>query len=251
MTEDDTQLEDRVEQLEETIKKMLPSRREALGMGVAGLAGASLMSGTASAGSSQVGTIGSASQRADLFAEDVDISDTLTVGGQTTFNGPVAGVEGIPAGGIIMWSGSIANIPSGFALCDGTNGTPDLTDRFVVGAGGSESVGATGGTDNQSVNVSISGTTDDAAFQGPDQSTGDVLNNNSFPSKLYQRAFNGPESEFITQYNVNGEVARFTGSGFNFGTANIKPLRADFSASGSDSFDNRPSYYALAYIMKL
>jgi len=77
MTEDDTQLEDRVEQLEETIKKMLPSRREALGMGVAGLAGASLMSGTASAGSSQVGTIGSASQQVDLFVEDLEIGDTV------------------------------------------------------------------------------------------------------------------------------------------------------------------------------
>lgn len=38
----------------------------------------------------------------------------------------------IPAGGIIMWSGTIASIPSGWALCNGSNGTPDLTDKFVV-----------------------------------------------------------------------------------------------------------------------
>jgi len=40
----------------------------------------------------------------------------------------------IPRGGIIIWSGSIASIPAGWALCDGTNGTPDLQNRFVVGA---------------------------------------------------------------------------------------------------------------------
>jgi len=74
---DVSQLETRIDELEETIRKMLPSRREALGMGVAGLAGASLMSGTASAGSGQVGTIGDSSNLVDLVAEDVTIIDTL------------------------------------------------------------------------------------------------------------------------------------------------------------------------------
>jgi hypothetical protein len=54
----------------------------------------------------------------------------------------------VPSGGIIMWSGSIGSIPSGWSLCDGTNGTPDLRDRFVVGAGGSYAVDATGGADS-------------------------------------------------------------------------------------------------------
>ncbi|TES91563.1 MAG: hypothetical protein E3J94_03655 [Desulfobacteraceae bacterium] len=39
------------------------------------------------------------------------------------------------AGGIIMWSGAIVDIPSGYVLCNGANGTPDLRDRFVVGSG--------------------------------------------------------------------------------------------------------------------
>ena len=39
----------------------------------------------------------------------------------------------IPIGGIIMWSGSIANIPTGWALCNGSNGTPNLTNKFVYG----------------------------------------------------------------------------------------------------------------------
>ena len=56
------------------------------------------------------------------------------------------GANRIPAGLIAMWSGSVANVPSGWALCDGSNGTPDLRDRFIVGAGGSYNVGSTGGS---------------------------------------------------------------------------------------------------------
>lgn len=40
----------------------------------------------------------------------------------------------VPAGGIIMWSGTIATIPSGWVLCNGSNGTPDLRNRFIVAA---------------------------------------------------------------------------------------------------------------------
>ena len=54
-------------------------------------------------------------------------------------------VSAVPTGGIIMWSGSIASIPAGYVLCDGTNGTPNLKDSFVVGAGATYAVGNTGG----------------------------------------------------------------------------------------------------------
>lgn len=54
----------------------------------------------------------------------------------------------IPIGGIILWSGSVASIPSGWALCNGSSGTPDLRGRFVVGAGGAHSPGDTGGADS-------------------------------------------------------------------------------------------------------
>jgi len=98
-TEDDadvSQLEHRIDELEATIRKMLPSRREALGMGVAGLAGASLMSGTASAGSAQVGTIGDSSNLVDLVAEDVTITDTLNT----------ASISGAAAGEALLSDGS-------------------------------------------------------------------------------------------------------------------------------------------------
>jgi hypothetical protein len=52
----------------------------------------------------------------------------------------------IPTGAILLWSGSIGSIPAGYVLCNGNNGTPDLRDRFIVGAGSTYAVDATGGS---------------------------------------------------------------------------------------------------------
>ena len=57
----------------------------------------------------------------------------------------VAG-DSFPTGGIILWSGAANAIPTGWVLCDGQNSTPDLRNRFVVGAGDSYAVDATGGS---------------------------------------------------------------------------------------------------------
>ena len=51
----------------------------------------------------------------------------------------------VPSGVVMMWSGAANAIPSGYVLCDGTNSTPDLRNRFVIGAGDTYAVGATGG----------------------------------------------------------------------------------------------------------
>ena len=65
----------------------------------------------------------------------------------------------IPTGIISMWSGALNAIPSGWALCNGENGTPDLRDKFVVGAGGNYGVGATGGAASASVSGNTGWTT--------------------------------------------------------------------------------------------
>jgi hypothetical protein len=63
----------------------------------------------------------------------------------------------IPTGMISLWYGAIGSIPTGWYLCDGANGTPDLRDRFIVGAGSTYSVSATGGfTDSIVVSYSSS-----------------------------------------------------------------------------------------------
>lgn len=70
----------------------------------------------------------------------------------------VAGVNFymVPQGAIIMWSGLLANIPGGWALCDGDGGTPDLRNRFIYGCSASENPGATGGSIQHSHSVDIS-----------------------------------------------------------------------------------------------
>jgi len=52
----------------------------------------------------------------------------------------------VPPGLIAIWSGATNAIPTGWLICDGTNSTPDLRDRFIIGAGSTYSVGATGGS---------------------------------------------------------------------------------------------------------
>ena len=76
------------------------------------------------------------------------VSDKMNVNGTMQATNLTVGTVTnayMPRGGIILWSGSIATIPTGWVLCDGTNSTPDLRNRFVVGAGSTYAVAATGG----------------------------------------------------------------------------------------------------------
>lgn len=58
----------------------------------------------------------------------------------------------VPAGVIVMWSGTISTIPSGWALCNGSNNTPDLRARFIVGAGSTYAVSNKGGNASFTLN---------------------------------------------------------------------------------------------------
>ncbi len=58
-----------------------------------------------------------------------------------------------PVGTIVVWSGTVEDIPTGWALCDGTNGTPDLRGRFVLGTGGTYNPGDTGGSEEVTMTV--------------------------------------------------------------------------------------------------
>lgn len=65
-----------------------------------------------------------------------------------------ASINFFPSGGIVMWNGTPSNIPGGWVLCDGSNGTPDLRDRFIVGAGRNYNPNAVGGMDSVSLSIS-------------------------------------------------------------------------------------------------
>jgi len=75
----------------------------------------------------------------------------------TTYNASLNQI--IPTGVIVMWSGSIASIPSGWALCNGANGTPDLRSRFIVGAGNTytQNTSGAGSSGFQTITVAANG----------------------------------------------------------------------------------------------
>lgn len=152
---------------------------------------------------------------------NLKVDGTLTAGGTVT----AASFEGngtIPVGGIIMWSGSA--IPSGWALCDGNNGTPNLTGRFIVG-GTLGNIGITGGTNSvalktenlPSFTATVSIATKQIGFGAVKSTSGDAARN--------AKGGSGDDGG-----NLTGD-ARFTGS--------ATPL------------ENRPLFYTLAYIMRV
>ena len=144
------------------------------------------------------------------------------------FNGVTVAGEGIPTGGIILWSGSTASIPAGWYLCNGANGTPNLQDRFVVGAGSSYAVGGTGGATTASVGGTTGATTLTTA-QMPSH-------NHSYESNTW---YGG--SEYLGG-----------GGGIWFGGTSTGSTGGGSSHthSMSGTVDTRSLYYALAYIMK-
>jgi hypothetical protein len=70
----------------------------------------------------------------------------------------LSGAGGLPVGCIVLWSGTLGTIPGGWALCNGSNGTPDLRDRFIMGGGGSMGTTlSTGGSNSTTGTTGLSG----------------------------------------------------------------------------------------------
>lgn len=201
------------------------------------------------------------------------VSKSVNGSADVAFTGPEVG--SIPSGGIIMWSGSIASIPAGWILCDGNNGTPDLRDRFVVSVGSTYAVGDIGGAavvslteaDLPSHTHSFSATTGAA---GAHSHTG-TANYVSLAGTLVS----GGRGQFsATQYGIVGNPQGLSNHGSGTGIGGVYSnvdidashshtlsvsIAADHThtvsgttgATGSGSaHENRPPYYALAYIMK-
>ena len=149
-----------------------------------------------------------------------------------------ASAPAIPSGGIILWSGSTGSVPSGWYLCDGTNGTPDLRNSFIVGAGNTYAVGATGGTADAIVvshtHTATSSVTDPGHAHA--STAGNFVNTSG-------SGYNGVRAD-ITTYTLgqNANTATAT-TGITVGTT---VATAGVSGTGQ----NLPPYYALAYIQK-
>lgn len=133
-----------------------------------------------------------------------------------------------PAGIISMWSGAIVDIPNGWVICDGNNGTPDLRDKFITGAGSSYGVGDTGGENTHQLSIG----------EIPSHNHGAVGNH----SHSYTR--------YRTTWRINtGTTANVWYDASSVGTGGAGG-HTHSSNGGDVAHENRPPYYALAFIMK-
>ena len=169
-------------------------------------------------------TAASAKVLGALEAQSLQTSGAVTVGGDLSVGGAISGNGTIPVGCIILWSGSQTNIPEGWALCNGqtSNGrkTPDLRNRFVVGAGsgGEYAVGATGGEKTH------------------------ALTEREMPSHSHSYSYRA--------YDLAGSWKN-QGNFYAVDKGDNWKSASTASAGGSQPHENRPPYYALCYIMRV
>lgn len=202
-------------------------------------------------------------------------SSTLIVNGDAKFNGKIKsdvnstgnvigqkiyGEGTMPAGAIIMWSGNPLSLPKGWALCDGTNGTPNLKGRFIVGYDPNDAdYNATQKTGPNFTDAD--GTSDGTNTQDAKQVR--LLSTQSgLPSHGHKVIDEGHVHNFKDLFQGDGHVA----SGGGERVADFQEIEAlkttekaftGISINNSDeqnaanNIENRPPYYVLAYIIKL
>jgi len=180
---------------------------------------------------------------------DLGISDGSASGqvlttdgsGNFSFTSLPAAVSSVPSGIISLWSGASNAIPAGYALCDGTNNTPDLRNRFVVGAGSTHAVGATGGSADATLVAhthTYSGSTSTKSLTG----TFDTSKPN---------AATGIVSVSSEGIGPAGDGAQYSGARYTIDASHSHTFSGSTNSTGSSATNaNLPPYYALCYIMK-
>ena len=215
---------------------------------------------TSSTGVTVTGTVNATSFSGSLAASNLTGALPAISGANLT------GIEAFVTGMILLWYGNTGNIPTGFVLCDGNNSTPDLRDRFVVGAGSAYSPGNTGGSSSVTLStsqlpshthsLSASGTTGGggshrhygfANATGGQQRTGSNLSANNFAAKG-TGAGNIYETYNITTAGNDASAGKTSEASSHTHSFSLSGNTG--SAGSGSSIENRPPYYALCYIMK-
>jgi hypothetical protein len=179
--------------------------------------------------------------------------------------GPVTATQGqlnspIPAGIIAMWSGALLAVPSGWALCDGSNGTPDLRNRFVVSQGSTYPLGTTGGGTTTSSGGSHSHTTSTTGSHSHSGVTGGTaLTVDQIPSHTHTYQTDGTDGSRLLaaggSFSVDGNTATTSSTGGSQTHTHTISSDGAHSHTVSTASDHThtvtPPYFALAYIMKV
>lgn len=204
---------------------------------------------------------------------------------ESTLGIPGGVTDAVPSGTIVMFHGS--TIPTGWAICNGQNGTPDLRDRFIVGAGSSYNLGATGGSDTVTLSTNqipahshtitggshshtVSGGSHSHTISGGSHThslsgslSGSILvwftsgwGNSLGVSGGIKNGYNSGNADLSV--SLSGSVGSATpsmtcgnASPGNMTCGNASPSMTASNAGGGGSHENRPPYYALYFIMKL
>ncbi len=157
------------------------------------------------------------------------------------------GVNEVPTGVIVMWSGSLASIPDGWTLCDGTSGTPDLRDRFIMGTAALQDPGAFGGTSAHGHSVDAhnhlvqppTGSTNSAG--GHSHSTGS-------PSSTADVDGNGLPHQDVASWSHTHTVNSVANHSHN---VTIGDFFTAEEIGATNTSEHLPPYFKLAFIMKL
>lgn len=150
----------------------------------------------------------------------------------------------MPSGGIIMWSGTIATVPSGWYLCNGSNGTPDLRNKFIIGADADS-----GGVAKTSITGSATqtGGTKDAIVVSHTHTATSTVTDPSHSHLVPNSASYAGSIGGKTAYGGAGDLGNASTSAASTGIT----VGTSISTVGSDGTNqNLPPYYALAFIMK-
>ncbi len=161
----------------------------------------------------------------------------------------------IPSGIIVMWSGSISNIPKGWVLCNGQNGTPDLRDKFIVGAGREYTIGDTGGAKEVTLTVSqLPSHNHTADYAGAHSHTG-ITNTTGSHTHTYSRFIPSGSSVYAPGNWSNRGLQSYETSESGEHSHSVTTTTAGAhthtinNTGGGQPHENRPPYYALAFIM--
>ena len=160
----------------------------------------------------------------------------------------------VPRGIIVMWSQE--NTPVGWAICDGTNGTPDLRDRFIVGAGNSYVLDAIGGEAEVTLQVNempshvhhVEGYTDNTNPRHSHGAGSFYVENTVQTSREYAGRSAANQDQFFRQ--TEDREVKGTSSETDINHRHYINVNTE-DTGGGGSHENRPPYYALYYIMKL
>lgn len=170
----------------------------------------------------------------------------------------------VPVGAVVVWTGLISAIPTGWQLCDGTNGAPDLRDRFIVGAGSVYGVGDTGGVAQVTLTApQLPDHTHPApaslAPAGAHTHTVSIGTAGSHAHSSPMRRTPGPVGAGGAPVaRSTGGSASMGGAGAHSHTTSTGPAgdhthtgSATLTATANDAHENRPPYYAVAFIIRL